>query len=253
MSEQSPQNHPVINLFKALDSVLPYPTGVVAVPEQILATSFFPGGTGLWCEDSNVIPPLPIGGIMVLGHDFHSEVGYKSSLQNKGENLNTPTWRNLIALFKEDGVKIDMKQCFFTNVYMGLRQGAKTTGNFPGAKDSDFVGRCQEFFIQQLQSQEPRLIITLGTYVPKFLSRLSPNLTSWKKSGGFKRIDEEKTALITDVKFDNVDIKCTIVAILHPSFRLSNVRHRKWEDLEGHQAEIAMLSKAISIADLISQ
>ena len=254
MSEQSSQNHPVIDLFNALDSVfIEYPAGVIAVPEQIIATSFFPGGTGLWCEDSNIIPPLPIGGIMVLGHDFHSEVGYKSSLQNKGENLNTPTWRNLIALFKEDGVKIDMKQCFFTNVYMGLRQGAKTTGNFPGAKDSDFVGRCQEFFIQQLQSQEPRLIITLGTYVPKFLSRLSPNLTSWKKSGGFKRIDEEKTALITDVKFDNVDIKCTIVAILHPSFRLSNVRHRKWEDLEGHQAEIAMLSKAKSMADSISQ
>ena len=252
MSEQSPQNHPVIKLFEALVSVLPYPAGVVAVPEQILATSFFPGGTGLWCEDSNVIPPLPIGGIMVLGHDFHSEDGYNFFLQNinKSKNLDTPTWRNLRDLFGD--VEIDLKQCFFTNVYMGLRQGAYTTGSFPGAKDSDFVGRCEEFFIRQFKKQQPRLIIALGTNVPKFLAPLSPNLTSWKKSGGFKRIDEEKTALITNVKFNNVDTECTIVSILHPSFRLSNVRHRKWEGLEGHQAEIALLSKAKSIADLIS-
>lgn len=47
-----------------------YPSGAIPVPEAIAGTAFFPGGHGLWMEEG--APSFPVGGIMVLGHDFHS-------------------------------------------------------------------------------------------------------------------------------------------------------------------------------------
>ena len=84
------QNHASRALWAALDAVKPYPSGVVAVQEQIAGTSFFPGGTGIWCGDHQEVPPLPVGGVIVLGHDFHSVAGYEWSLENGAENLSSP-------------------------------------------------------------------------------------------------------------------------------------------------------------------
>ena len=58
-----------------------YPAGVVAVPQPIPGTAFFPGGYGLWRPDaSEPLPPFPKRGVMVLGHDFDSQSGYRESL-----------------------------------------------------------------------------------------------------------------------------------------------------------------------------
>lgn len=46
---------------------------------------------------------------------------------NKAD-LDSPTWNNLIKLFEEAGV--DLKKCFFSNVFMGLRDTEKMTGRF---------------------------------------------------------------------------------------------------------------------------
>jgi hypothetical protein len=87
--------HPVRRLFAEHKVVEPYPADVIAVPEQILGTSFFPGGSGVWCEDIDGAPEFPVGGVMVLGHDYHNVAGYEWSRRNVAENLRSPTWRQV--------------------------------------------------------------------------------------------------------------------------------------------------------------
>lgn len=69
--------HEAERLWNELSNVEPYPEGVLAVPEPIIGTAFFPGGFGLWNPvATKPLPPMPKGGVMVLGQDFHSEHGY---------------------------------------------------------------------------------------------------------------------------------------------------------------------------------
>lgn len=75
-----PDKHPVRDLFEEAQDVKPYPAGVVEVPKQIPASNFFPGGAGIWCGDAPCVPPLPIGGVMILGQDFHTLSGYEEVL-----------------------------------------------------------------------------------------------------------------------------------------------------------------------------
>lgn len=107
---------------------------------------------------------------MVLGYYFHSVAGYERSRQRTTENLHSPTWRHLLSL---EAVPIAPSACFFTNIYMGLRKGPATTGRFPGSRDLEFVARCRHFFSKQLMLLRPRIVLTLGAFVPHFLSPLS--------------------------------------------------------------------------------
>jgi hypothetical protein len=135
-----------------------YPAGVLAVPQAIPGIAFFPGGYGLWRPDiSLALPAFPVGGVMVLGHDFHSEAGYLASLARTREAATQPTWRALTEFLGPAGVPVN--RCFFTNVYMGLRAGSKastfrhssarcrricTTGPVVGGYDtSTDQGRCE--------------------------------------------------------------------------------------------------------------
>jgi uracil-DNA glycosylase len=238
-------DHPVRKLFTELSQWSEYPDGVVAVPEQILGTSFFPGGTGLWCEDSQEVPMLPVGGVMVLGHDFHNVAGYERSLQNLGENLRDPTWRSLRKLLSL--VPILPEQCFFTNSYMGLREGNATTGRFPGSLCPGFILRCQRFLVQQIQVQRPRVILALGKWVPEFLAPLSTQLSAWDRLHSFKAIDSAGP-LILGVSFTDVpNHECAVVSLLHPCLRSSNIRHRAWRSWKGEAAELKMLQYAMSL------
>jgi hypothetical protein len=117
--------HMAETLWKRHHPPMGYPPGVLAVREPIPGIAFFPGGYGLWRPDvSRPLPPFPVGGVMVLGHDFHSEVGYEESLARGRKSESQPTWRQLIRLLCQVG--IDPTRCFFTNVYLGLRAGAAT-------------------------------------------------------------------------------------------------------------------------------
>ena len=53
-------------------TVLPFPKGVVDVPEPIRGTAFFPGGLGMWLEESSRPENFPTGQIMVVGQDFNT-------------------------------------------------------------------------------------------------------------------------------------------------------------------------------------
>lgn len=250
-SEIPKRQHPVRKLFAKLQSICPYPSGVIAVPEQIQGTSFFPGGTGLWFNETRKLPDLPIGGVMVLGHDFHSVAGYEWSRENEAENLKTPTWRHLLPLLAR--TSIPLERCFFTNVYMGLRVGKATTGRFPGAASPDFVKRCQMFFLLQITTQQPTLILALGGYVPAFLAPLSAQLTPWGCFKSFRERDAHDAALIRGVSFGCSGVQpCVVASLVHPSFRPSNVHRRSWGSFAGDAAEVALLQEAVKRAGVVA-
>jgi hypothetical protein len=225
-----------------------YPPGVLAVPTPIVGTAFFPGGFGLWNPSGRLpLPRFPIGGVMVLGHDFHSEEGYRESVDRGCESGNQPTWRNLLQLFQR--VEILPEDCFFTNVFMGLRAGSETTGVFPGASNEAFVQHCKHFLLRQLETQRPSLVITLGITAPWILSSLSPQLFAWAERPGLRYLNTNPVQ--GRVSFRGLpDFFTTVVAIIHPSLRSASLRHRTFQGLAGDAAEIGMLTEAKKRAGL---
>jgi len=213
---------------------------VLAVPTVIPGVAFFPGGYGLWRTNTQVpLPNFPVGGIMVLGHDFHSETGYRESLLRGRESATQPTWRALLKLF--DRADVDLSTCFFTNVFMGLRAGHKTTGPFPGATERAFVEHCLTFLDEQLRAQRPKLIVTLGVNVPPLLARLSPELAEWATGRGLKHLDRVgpvKQAIHIGISEPTVS---TVVALTHPSMRHASVNARRYKGESGDAAELRML------------
>lgn len=220
-------------LYKKIDVVKPYPLNVEPVKEMINITAFFPGGRGLWSEEET----KEIPSILVLGQDFSTVEGYEKMLKTEATELESPTWRNFIVLFKE--ASIDLKDCYFSNVFMGLRVSDKMTGEFPGFKDKGFVDRNVEFLSFQIETIKPRVIIALGKYAAEMLTYLpQSDLNSWSK---WMALREDNIGIKFDVKFSNHNSMC--IALEHPSMRNSNVKRRVYGNYKGHEAEVAMLKE----------
>jgi uracil-DNA glycosylase len=141
---------------------------------------------------------------------------------------------------------INLSECFFTNFYMGLREGSKNTGKFPGATDLDYVTRCRTFLSKQIAFQKPRAILTLGTWVPSLVAPLSPDLSAWSHAKTFRAIDSAGS-LIPNCQFDGVPGTIHVVALTHPSLRNSNVNQRNFGSKTGNAAELALVKKALKI------
>lgn len=239
--------HPIQALWSRHHPTTGYPTGVLPVPQPIPGLAFFPGGYGVWGAHGNQpLPDLPVGKIMVLGHDFHSETGYQKSLAMGAERLTLPTWANLLRLFHTVGISPEL--CFFTNFYMGLRAGKATTGRFPGATNPIFVNFCRQFLLEQLQMQQPVLILTLGVYVPEAIAPMSEQLAPWGERRGLKHLDTVGPVQL-NVRFKGLDnLTSTVVALTHPSLRAAGVRHRSYQGLTGSAAEEQMLKEGLAAA-----
>ena len=190
---------------------------------------------------------MPVGGVMVLGHDFYSEAGYRRFLADRGESTRGPTWRNLLALFARVGLRPEL--CFFTNAYMGLRAGSANTGRFPGARDPNFVERCRLFLAEQIGAQQPRLVLTLGSHVPAVLAPLSEDLVPWRDARTLTRLDERGASLVPDVSFPG-GVRASVTALVHPSIRPASVLRRRYRGLAGDAAEVALLEDAMWSAGL---
>lgn len=238
--------HAIEELFELLNQFEDYPNGVMKIPERLEGTAFFPGGWGLWDTHPHELPPpVPIGGSMVLGHNFDSEVGFQRSLRLGGENLKSATWGNLLAFLQEVG--ISPAQCFFTNAYVGLRAGNHAMGAFAGARDPGFVRQCRTFLLKQLQLMQPRLIFTLGVYVPGFLAPLAPELQStWSDVTSLRTLDEREVALVYPCTFSGVLLPVAVVALTHPSYRRLNVTSRRYGNQQGNDAEQALVRDALA-------
>jgi len=195
---------------------------------------------------------MPTEGVMVLGHDFHSLNAFKETLARGGEVVigadgepqsHVPSWTNLLGMLKEFG--IPPERCFFTNAYMGLRDANLATGKFPGARDATFVERCRTFLELQLRAQRPRLILTLGQWVPSFLAPLAERLSDWKSLTSLNAIDRAGPVR-HEVRFNGNDMApCSVVCLTHPSFRPLNVKKREYGGSKGGDAEHKMVIDAI--------
>lgn len=221
-------------LYEKLQELGDYPDKVKPVGKMLDITAFFPGGRGLWLEqDSTEFPS-----ILILGQDFSTVKAYKAMVAGNKADLNSPTWKNLIKLFEEAG--LDLRECFFSNVFMGLRDTDKMTGIFPGARDKDFVNRNLAFLSFQIETIKPKIIITLGRPASGMVAKLSrPGLDCWDKG---KALSSPDNGYKTDICFNGHFCRC--VALEHTSMRNSNVKRRVYGKHKGHEAEVEMLKDA---------
>jgi hypothetical protein len=246
------QQHPIDQLFDQLADVGPYPPGVLPTTARIPGTAFFPGGTGLWgTQPGQPLPLMPLGGVMVLGHNFDSAASYAQSLARGSEHINGPSWRPLLTLLR--ACAIDPSRCFFTNAYMGLKADtASPIGKFPGAAAADFVRRCQTFLLEQLRMQQPRLVLTLGKEVPPVLAPLAPELSrTWSGALTLQELDRRAVALVYPVHFPGILHATAVAAVTHPANRTPNVARRHYtdwmgKDWVGDAAERAILHDALA-------
>lgn len=226
-------------LFNKMDMVEPYPDKVKPVTEMMELTAFFPGGTGLWLEESSEIIP----DILVLGHDFSTVLEYEKMVDRMQNDINGPTWREIRKLFKIS--EIDLNRCFFSNVYMGLRDVKSMTGTFPGSKDKEYVARNQLYLKLQIDTLKPKVIITLGKPASINLSMLSKELREIWSDG--QALSIPNNGFKSEVMIHNHPYVC--VALEHPSMRNQNVKRRRFENKSGHycgsEAEVEMLREAL--------
>lgn len=213
-------------------AVPPYPRGVVPVPEPIKGTAFFPGGLGLCVEESSVVGPEHTP-VMVVGQDFNTAATYERARQCGTEIDSSQTWWNIRSVFRKLGLPIE--QCFFTNFYMGLREGGSEVGPFPGRHDRGFVQRCARFFERELEVMRPKLIVTLGTV---------PMVAVGKEV--FKRSMPRTLSECVDVYEDLPAAygSVALVGLTHPSLYFANVGRRRFRGLKGLDAERAMVQAA---------
>ncbi len=221
-------------LFRMMCNVEPYPDAVAPVTEMVDTTAFFPGGKGLWTETETDVFPS----ILVLGQDFSNVRIYEEMQKGNTEDLNCPTWKNIIKLFSQ--TRMNISDCYFSNVFMGLRKTESMTGRFPGFKNNEFVQRNIDFLAVQIDLLKPKMIITLGIHAAIMLGKLSQNdLQEWKLAERFQDIS---TSIKQNVVFGSH--KCTCVSLVHPCMRHVNVRKRSYMQFVGNDAEIQMLNDA---------
>jgi uracil-DNA glycosylase len=211
-------------------AVSPFPEGIADVREAIRGTAFFPGGLGLWLPEDG-FGELRTGQIMIVGQDFNSEKVYEQARLAGTEVDSSKTSKVLRRLLPASG--ISLSQCFFTNLYMGLRKGGSETGTFPGARDRRFVQRCLAFFIKQLEVVRPKLILTLGVEPFHVLAKHLFNVPVAKTLSACVEIYRSLPLAHGSV---------TVVALTHPSFYDANVWRRKYGRLSGAEAEKAMIA-----------
>ncbi|HPY14568.1 MAG TPA: hypothetical protein PLD55_02140 [bacterium] len=225
-------------LFKKISEFIKSdPENVKRVEKMVETTAFFPGGKGLWLEEDqeNIFPD-----ILVLGQDFSHVKYYEEVARGEKKDFKEATFRNMIKLFKDD-TGINLNRCFFSNVFMGLRVSDSMTGNFPGKKSKTYVEESIKFLLFQIETIKPKVIITLGKNPADILSKLDSKELEIFKNGEVLKTKDEGLKL-------NVDInghKCNVVALEHPSMRHLNIKRRKYKNLEGNDAEVAMIMDAI--------
>jgi hypothetical protein len=229
--------HPSHLLFERIRQFGDFPKGVAAVPHQLSGTSFFPAGVGLYCPTPE-LPAFPTGGVMALGHNWGTPTDFQNCVQAGAEPMSNPTWSNFLAFLDRAG--INRQSVFYTNFYMGLMEGTTSLGPFPGRNDPDFVRRCEEFLVEQVEVQKPRLMLVLGGHLPRPLARVSKALQDWRSFTSFAALDAKNLGGLREVALRGSTHRFNVVLLIHPCLRGPNVRHRKWNGFIGDAAEVAL-------------
>jgi uracil-DNA glycosylase len=221
-------------------------------PGDIRGCAFFPGGTGILVgPDVHSSKPgrtIPVGGVLVLGHNFHDVKSYNQSVEF-GDELYTPTWRNLARALAAFGIPHDI--CFFSNALMGLMDRAGACGTHDGHRDQAFRAGCIGLLSATLAVQRPRLVLALGKYAPPMLAEAVPGLGSWRRGWTFPAFDAARSyeaGLQTFLPGTDTPMPC--VALTHPSQAHRNVWRRSVDDLRGSAAEIEMVRRTKRVCGL---
>jgi hypothetical protein len=139
-----------------------YPAGMCPFPFRLTGQGFFPGGDGLWRQDSELAQPstgvLPQGGIIFLGNDFGTLQSYLK-LRAKGYE-NPLTWKHLKQRVRDAGLPQGLT--FFTNAVLGLRKEGKALDKKDWATMPGFADFCRRFLIYQIELLRPKLVVVLG-------------------------------------------------------------------------------------------
>jgi hypothetical protein len=226
---------------------------MVAMEGFIAGRAFFPGGSGLVGQD------FPSQRIMVLGHDFDTKKNFEQSCADGHEDPGNKTWSGILTLFKR--LEIPVEDCFFTNAYMGVRvgldnrrQAVKPTGTNPSRSHEPYFELSSKMFAHQIATQEPKLVIALGTHVPAFLAAQDPgSLGAWAQSSFEKRdaAFAARSAMFPVGTGGSTALHtCVVASIVHPSLRDANIGKRSYRGLKGDAAEIALLADALVMAGL---
>ena len=224
----------------ALAAFSTLPAGVSHPPFQSTAIDFFPGGTGMCVPNA----PFPIGGVMVLGHNYGSDLDFARNVhlaETSWHDSIWPTRRNTYIALRRWG--IEPSRCFFTNFYPGFVTTRDEDGRpfhvgpHPHANDAAFVCASREFFVRQVQTQRPRAVLVLGPQVPPLLARLDRRLHAWEPWPGFAALDASGASVVRGLTLGRHTFSMCVVA--HPS--MPNARHRAFGALEGAKAEDAIV------------
>jgi hypothetical protein len=184
-----PEIETLWNRISQLESELrfggkPYPEGMAPFPGRLTGQGFFPGGDGLWRDDSRIklasTSRFPVGGIMFLGNDFGTLQTFERTLRTGYENV--LTWRNLKRRLIAAGIPGDVG--FYTNAVLGLRTEKKAVDYLDWSRHPDFCQFCGDFLRLQLEAMRPRLLVVLGQRpkdtVCSTLGAEIPDITAWK-------------------------------------------------------------------------
>jgi hypothetical protein len=225
------------------------PEGIRNVtPGRLQRVAFFPGGTGVFIGESLTSAQpgrtLPRRGTLVLGHNFWNVASYERSVAQGRELGRNPTWENLSSFL--DSCDIRLSDCFFSNIFLGLMEADSAMGSHPGHQDRDFRKACGDVLLESIRRQQTRLVVALGLHVARFLGEIIPGLEAWKNVKTFPEFDKQVSGDGVQLSWPTADAPLAVVAIVHPSMRRSNLRHRSFDGLIGDQAEVAMVRRAMN-------
>ena len=201
-----------------------YPKQLVSFPGRLGGQGFFPGGDGLWrANPADTHRPLfPVRGIMIVGNDFGCldnpdprSPGFLQCLAKGFED--PPTWKIKDTLLR---AMLPAEHCFFTNAYLGLRTGTKTTGPSPGASNLAFKTMFREFFAYQISVQKPRLIVCLGHEPRRFVAPiLFGKRHVWGTELSFSALDRRCDQIMRgSIGIHAQQLTPVVVVIAHPSY-----------------------------------
>ncbi len=222
-------------------AVTTYPErAVTAVPAFAFGTAFFPVGAGLWEPNA----PLPDDPIAIVAHVFDAaSVAYALGPGNGSERIaDNRTWRGLLTLLER--ADIDVRRCFLTNAYMGVKVG-DPCGPVGGGRA--FRAACEAFLGEQVRAVRPRAIVTLGLPAALALRAASEDLgRRWAGVARLADLDAEPARYVaSDVNFGDHDVR-RVVALGHTC---SWTSRRTYDGERGARADAAILRDAIALAD----
>jgi uracil-DNA glycosylase len=137
-----------------------YPPGMCSFPFRLEGQGFFPGGDGLWRSDHQLDRPLsgvlPRDGLMFVGNDFGTLATYEKLKSFE----NPPTWKNLKKRVRR--AELLESTMFSTNAVMGLRTAGTALDKRSWERMPLFLKFCREFFVYQMETVAPQLVVVLG-------------------------------------------------------------------------------------------